>query len=58
MDATGTCQRDLAILLKISQSHLCNVLRGKRKASLGLALSIAHLTNVPIEQIATIARAA
>lgn len=58
MDATGTCQRDLAKLLNISQSHLCNVLRGNRKASLGLALSIAHLTNVPIEQVASLARVA
>ena len=58
MDATSTSQQDLAKLLGISQSHLCNVLRGNRKASLGLALELAKLTNVPIETIAETARVA
>ena len=58
MDATGTSQLALAKALGISQSHLCNVLRGNRRASLGLALQIAKLTNVPIETIAGLARVA
>lgn len=58
MDATGTCQQDLAKLLGISQSHLCNILRGNRRASLNLALQIAKLTNVPIETVAATARVA
>ena len=58
MDATGTSQLELAKLLNISQSHLCNILRGNRRASLRLTLAIAHLTNVPIETIANTARVA
>lgn len=58
MDATNTTQLELAKLLGISQSHLCNVIRGNRKASLDLALQIAKLTNVPIETIAGTARVA
>lgn len=58
MDATNTSQQDLAKLLDISQSHLCNILRGNRRASLNLALAIAKLTNVPIETIAETARVA
>jgi transcriptional regulator with XRE-family HTH domain len=51
MDATNTSQPELAKVLGISQSHLCNVLRGNRRASLNLTLKLAHLTNVPIESI-------
>lgn len=58
MNATGTTQQELAKLLNMSQSHLCNILRGNRKCSLALALRIAHLTNVPIETIAQTARVA
>lgn len=57
-DATGTSQQELAKLLGMSQSHLCNIIRGNRKASLGLALRISKLTNVPVETIARITRAA
>lgn len=57
-NGTGTSQGDLAKLLGISQSHLCNIERGNRKASLDLALRIAKLTNVPIETIAESARVA
>lgn len=53
--ATGTSQGELAKLLNISQSHLCNVMRGNRKASLQLALKLSKLTNVPIETIARVA---
>jgi len=58
MHATSTTQRDLAKLLGISQSHLCNVMRGNRRASLNLALELAKVTNVPIETIAGTARVA
>jgi transcriptional regulator with XRE-family HTH domain len=57
-DAHNVSQLELAKLLGISQSHLCNVLRGNRRASLNLALQIAKLTNVPIETIAETARVA
>ena len=58
MNATGTNQQDLAKLLGISQSHLCNIIRGNRRASLDLALLIARVTNVPVETIAATARVA
>lgn len=58
MDATGTSQPELAKALGISQSHLCNIIRGNRRASLNLALRIAHLTNVPVETIAVIQKVA
>jgi DNA-binding XRE family transcriptional regulator len=51
MDATNTSQPDLAKVLGISQSHLCNILRGKRRAGWDLALQLARLTNVPVESI-------
>lgn len=51
MSATGTNQLRLAKLLNMSQSHLCNILRGNRKPSLDLALAIARMTNVPVEAI-------
>jgi len=57
-DATGTSQGDLAKLLKISRSHLCNILGGKRRASLDVVLKLAETTNVPIEVIANLARVA
>lgn len=58
MDATGTNQQTLAKRLQISQSHLCNVMRGNRKASLDLASRLAELTNVPMETIAAIQKVA
>lgn len=58
MDATGTSQPELAKVLAISQSHLCNILRGNRSPSMKLALRIANLTNVPVETIATIQKVA
>jgi len=57
-DATGINQGDLAKLCEISRSHLCNILGGKRRASLDVVLKIAEITNVPIETIARIARVA
>lgn len=58
MRATSTSQQELAKVLGISQSHLCNVLRGNRKPSLDLAFQIARLTNVPVESIDQTARVA
>lgn len=58
MTANGVTQRELAKCLGISESHLCNVLGGKKGVSLRLARSISDLTNVPIETIADLARIA
>lgn len=58
LDDTGTRQQDLAKVLGISQSHMCNIVRGNRRASLNLALMIAKITNVPIETIAETAKVA
>ena len=58
MDATGTSQGELAKLLKISQSHLSNILSGHRRASLVVTLRISETTNVPVEVVAQLARVA
>ena len=58
MAETGTSQQELAKVLSISQSHLCNILRGNRRASLKLVLRLSALTNVPIETIADIQKVA
>jgi len=58
MKATGTSQRELAKLLQVSESHLCNILRGNRKPSFNLALDLSAMTNVPIETVAGLARIA
>jgi antitoxin component HigA of HigAB toxin-antitoxin module len=55
---TGTAQQDLAKVLGISQSHMSNVLSGKRRCSLRLALRLSKLTNVPVENIADTSRVA
>lgn len=52
MDATGTNQVELAKLVGIQQSHLSNILRKSRRASLNVALKLSQITNVPIEIIA------
>ena len=49
MDAHGTNQEELAKALKISRTHLCNILRKNRTPSGKLALRIAERTNVPVE---------
>lgn len=51
MKSTGTSRRQLAKVLSISESHLCNVLTRKRPPSYDLAHAISELTNVPIETI-------
>lgn len=51
LSGTGTSQLELAKALNISQSHLCNILRGNRKPSADLAVAIAKLTNVAVETI-------
>lgn len=56
--ANGVNQRELAKVLGISESHLCNILGGKKRASLDVVLRISALTNVPVETIAELARTA
>ena len=51
MDFTGTTQEELAEIAGISQSHLCNVLRGNRSCSASVALRLSKITNVPVETI-------
>lgn len=51
MDATGTNQAELAKLAGIQQPHMCNILRKSRRCSLFVALKLARITNVPIENI-------
>lgn len=50
-ERTGECQRDIAADLGISESHLSNIVSGKRTPSLGIAKKLSVLTNVPIESI-------
>lgn len=52
MEATGTNQTELARRVGINQSHLSNILRRSRRASLYVALRLSKLTGVPIEVIA------
>lgn len=52
MEATGTNQAELAKRAGINPSHLSNILRRSRRASLYLALRLSKLTGVPIEVIA------
>lgn len=54
-DATGTLQADIAFDLGISQAHLSNIVSGKRRPSVGIAVELSRLTNVPVEAIARIA---
>lgn len=58
MDGTGTSQFELAKVLGISQSHLCNILRGHRSPSYRLAKRISDLTNVPLDAIGQTERVA
>lgn len=58
MRATGTSQGDTAKLLQMSQSHLCNILRGNRKPSLDLAARISRTLNVPMDAIDQTSRSA
>lgn len=50
-DQTGTRQSDIAANLGISDTHMSNIVNGKRKPSLDLARALSAETNVPIEAI-------
>lgn len=47
----GGSQRELAALLGISQSHLCNVLNGKKRPSFPLAIRMAEVLKVPMKHL-------
>lgn len=51
-EATGTNNARLAKQLGCTESHLSNVLRKSRRCSLGLALKLSKIANVPVESIA------
>jgi DNA-binding XRE family transcriptional regulator len=52
-DHTGTRQADLAVDLGISETHMSNIVNGKRTPSYALAIAISRLTNVPVEFISS-----
>lgn len=52
LDRTGTQQRILAKLARMSPGHLSMILRGSRRCSLQRALLLSTITGVPIERIA------
>lgn len=51
-EATGTNNARLAKALGCTESHLSNVLKKSRRCSLGLALKLSKIANVPVETIA------
>lgn len=50
-DQTGTRQSDIAADLGISEAHMSNIVSGKRRPNVQLALDLSALTNVPIDAI-------
>lgn len=50
-DQTGVRQGDIAANVGISESHMSNIVNGKRLPSVTLAVAISHETNVPVEAI-------
>ena len=52
-DQTGARQADIARDAGISETHLSNIVNGKRTPSYDLALTLSRLTNVPVESIGT-----
>lgn len=50
-DQTGTRQSDIAADLDISEAHMSNIVSGKRRPNVVLALKLSELTNVPIDAI-------
>jgi transcriptional regulator with XRE-family HTH domain len=50
-DQTGVRQSDIAADLKISEAHMSNIVSGKRRPSVELAMRMSALTNVPIPGI-------
>ena len=54
LQATGTSQAQLAEMVRVSPSHLSNILSGSRGCSLRIVLKLSQITNVPIENIVTV----
>lgn len=52
-DQTGIRQGDIAANVGISESHMSNLVSGKRTPSLSLAKKLSAETNVPIEALST-----
>jgi antitoxin component HigA of HigAB toxin-antitoxin module len=50
-DKTGVRQSDIADNVGISETHMSNIVSGKRTPSLGLAKKLSRETNVPVEAI-------
>lgn len=50
-DQTGVRQSDIAANVGISETHMSNIVSGKRTPSLPLAKALSRETNVPIEAI-------
>lgn len=48
-DQTGIRQSDIAADLGISESHMSNLVSGKRKPSYRIATALTTLTNVPFD---------
>lgn len=46
---TGIRQRDIAEDAGITETHLSNIIAGKRTPSLKIAIELCRLTNVPVE---------
>ena len=48
---SGLTQREFARRLGVSEGHVSNVVRGKRRPSLALVLRISELTGIDVGQI-------
>jgi transcriptional regulator with XRE-family HTH domain len=52
-DQAGALQVDVAKDAGISESHLSNIVNGRRTPGYDLAVRLSRLTNVPVESIGT-----
>lgn len=50
-DQTGIRQSDIAANVGISETHLSNIVNGRKSPSLHLAKALSRETNVPVEAI-------
>lgn len=50
-EQTGVRQSDIAANIGISESHMSNIVSGKRAPSLDVAKELSRETNVPVEAI-------
>lgn len=51
MERTGTNQKQLARLARLSEPHLSRILTRSRRCSLDVALRLQHITGVPVENL-------